>query len=374
VFLNSLTSKYGWVLIKHSVLVLRDGTVFEGRGFGACCKVSGEIVFNTGMVGYTESITDPSYWGQILVQTYPLIGNYGVSPGDFESEGPKITGYLVSQLCDEPSHHSSEKTLDSWLRENAIPGMQGVDTRALTKAIRERGAMLGILQVSEGEIDPEALMEEVKKIKDPNERDLTSEVSCKTMREYGKGRLKVAILDCGTKRSITDSLVSLGLKVLVFPVDTPFDRIMEHGPGGLVISNGPGDPKTCRALDVVRASLEHGLPTMGICMGSQLLGLAAGADTYKLKFGHRSQNQPCIEKGTRRCYITAQNHGFAIDAKTLPAGWREWFVNANDGSSEGIIHEKRPFMSAQFHPEVSPGPVDTAFLFERFLKVMKNEA
>ncbi len=342
-------------------------------GFGATCKVSGEVVFNTGMVGYTESITDPSYWGQVLVQTYPLIGNYGVSSSDFQSDGPKITGYAVTQLCSEPSHHSSGKSLDAWLSENGIPGIQGLDTRALTKRLREKGTMLGILQVSEDGIDLETLREEARGVKDPNRRDLTSEVTCKSVKEFGRGKLRVALIDCGVKRSITDSLVSLGLQVTAFPVDTPFDRIMEYGPGGLVISNGPGDPKRCGAVKAARAALEHGLPTMGVCMGNQILGLAAGADTYKLRFGHRSQNQPCIEKGTERCYITSQNHGFAVDIKSLPDGWREWFVNVNDRSNEGIRHEKRPFMSVQFHPEASPGPVDTRFLFERFLKVVKNE-
>ncbi len=358
----------------YSALALRDGTVFVGMGFGASCKVSGEVVFNTGMAGYTESITDPSYWGQILVQTYPLIGNYGVSRNDFESDGPRITGYVISQLCAEPSHHSSEKTLDAWLRESGIPGIQGVDTRALTKIIRNKGTIPGILQVSDKEIDINALKEDASKVSDPNERDLTMEVTRDSIAVFGKGRTRIALIDCGTKSSIIDSLASLGMQVIVFPVDTPFDTIMEHAPGGLVISNGPGDPKKCMAVKAARASLEHGLPTMGVCMGNQVLGLAAGADTYKLKFGHRSQNQPCIEAGTKRCYITSQNHGFAIDAKTLPEDWKEWFVNANDRSNEGIIHKRKPFMSVQFHPEASPGPVDTGFLFERFAKVVKNEA
>jgi carbamoyl-phosphate synthase small subunit len=326
------------------------------------------------MVGYTESITDPSYWGQILVQTYPLIGNYGVSSRDFQSDGPRITGYAVTQLCSEPSHHSSERTLDSWLSESGIPGIQGLDTRALTKRLREKGTMLGILQVSDGEIDTERLRKEVGKTKDPSERDLTGEVTCKSVKTYGEGKPSVALLDCGVKRSMIDALASLGIRVITFPVDTPFDRIMEHDPHGLVISNGPGDPKRCCAVGAVRAALEHGLPSMGICLGSQLIGLASGADTYKLRFGHRSQNQPCIERGTGRCYITAQNHGYAIDTKTLARGWQEWFVNANDGSSEGIRHSRKPFMTTQFHPEVSPGPDDTRFLFERFLKVIKNEA
>ena len=325
------------------------------------------------MIGYPESITDPSYWGQILVQTYPLIGNYGVFQGDLESDIPKITGYAVSSLCRNPSHHSSEKDLDSWLGENNVPGIGGIDTRAITKKLRERGTMLGILQVAD-DIDTDALRKEASNIMDPNERDLTSEVSCKSVDEYGDGNIRIALLDCGTKKSIIDSMIRLGARVIRFPVNTPFDRIMEHNPGGIMISNGPGDPKRCKATDAVKASLEHGLPTMGVCMGNQILGLAAGADTYKLRFGHRSQNQPCIEAGTGRCYITSQNHGYAIDTSTLPKGWREWFVNVNDKSNEGIKHEKKPFMSVQFHPEASPGPVDTAHLFERFLKVVKNEA
>ncbi len=325
------------------------------------------------MVGYPESITDPSYWGQILVQTYPLIGNYGICPGDFESSGPKITGYVISSLCNTPSHHSLEKTLDTWLRENSIPGIEWVDTRALTKRLREKGSMLGILHISDEEPDTEAMRKEARKIEDPNERDLTKEVTCKSLKTYGSGRVRVALLDCGTKKSIIDSLVSLGAQVLRFPVDTPFEKIMEHKPHGLMISNGPGDPKKCQAVTAVKACLEQGLPAMGVCMGNQILGLAAGADTYKLKFGHRSQNQPCMEAGTKRCYITSQNHGFAIDTKTLPGGWEEWFVNVNDASNEGIRHKTRPFMSVQFHPEASPGPVDTGFLFQRFIKMVKKD-
>lgn len=321
------------------------------------------------MTGYPESITDPSYWGQILVQTYPLIGNYGVCHKDFESSRPKITGYAVSTLCRNPSHHSSERSLDSWLKESGVPVISGIDTRAITKRLREKGSMLGVLEVSENEIDLGRLREEAGKVKDPNKRDLTAEVTCKEMKEHGpeKGP-PVALLDCGTKKSIITSLTKLGARVMVFPVDTSFDRMMEYHPRGLMISNGPGDPEKCRAVHAVKQSLEHGLPTMGVCMGNQILGLAAGARTYKLKFGHRSQNQPCLEVGTERCYITSQNHGFAIDSSTLSKGWKEWFVNVNDRSNEGIRHESKPFMSVQFHPEASPGPVDTAFLFQRFLK------
>jgi carbamoyl-phosphate synthase small subunit len=352
-------------------LVLKDGSVFRGRGFGADRKVSGEVVFNTGMVGYPESLTDPSYWGQILVQTYPLIGNYGIDPAVFESGGPKVTGYAVSSLCRTPSHHSSSRSLDDWLAEHGIPGIEGLDTRALTKRLRESGSMLGVLEVSE-EPDVEALKDEARKARDPNSRDLTSEVTCKSVREHGSGNTRIGLIDCGTKMNIIRSLEKLGAGVVSFPVGTGFDEMMSHGIQGIMISNGPGDPKKCPAINVARDCMDQGLPVMGVCMGNQILGLAAGADTYKLKFGHRSQNQPCIEAGTGRCHITSQNHGFAIDSSTLPDGWEEWFRNVNDGSNEGIRHKKKPFMSVQFHPEASPGPVDTAHLFERFMKTLKT--
>ena len=358
--------------------MLRDGTIFRGKGFGASARVSGEVVFNTGMVGYPESITDPSYWRQILIQTYPLIGNYGVSTRDFESSGPKVSGYGVSWLCETPSHHSSEKSLDTWLREHGVPGIQAIDTRAITKKLREKGTMLGVLEVSEEEPDIESLRKEALAAEDPNERDLTKEVTCKSVTTHGSGQartggIKIALIDCGVKQSIIDSLVSRGAQVISFPVDTPFDRMMEHKPHGFMISNGPGDPKSCQAVEAVRTCLEAGVPTMGVCMGNQILGLASGADTYKLRFGHRGQNQPCMEAGTKRCHITSQNHGFAIGTKTLDKGWEEWFRNVNDGSNEGIKHKTKPFMSVQFHPEASPGPVDTAYLFDRFLKIVKEE-
>jgi carbamoyl-phosphate synthase small subunit len=353
-----------------AALALSDGTVFEGTGFGSARRITGEVVFNTGMVGYPESITDPSYWGQILVQTYPLIGNYGVCTRGLESDGPKIAGYAVSELCEKPSHHSSEKGLEKWLRESGVPGIQGIDVRALTKRLREKGTMLGALEVSR-DVDIDSLKEEAKKAQDPNSRDLTAEVTARKAYEKGSG-LPVALIDCGTKLSIVRSLVSLGARVTVFPASTPLDTIMKHKPKGLVVSNGPGDPKLCPAIGAVRDALDQGLPILGVCMGNQILGLAAGGDTYKLRFGHRSQNQPCMESGSGRCYITSQNHGFAIDSKSLPKGWREWFVNVNDGTNEGIMHERRPWMSVQFHPEASPGPVDTRFIFERFMKMVKE--
>ncbi|MBM3304221.1 MAG: glutamine-hydrolyzing carbamoyl-phosphate synthase small subunit [Candidatus Aenigmarchaeota archaeon] len=362
---------------RRALLVLEDGSVWEGSGFGAEGKASGEVVFNTGMVGYPEAITDPSYKGQILCQTYPLIGNYGVNPSSFESDGPKITAYIVYENCLKPSHNSSSKTLDAWLKESNVPGIYGIDTRALTKKLRVHGVMLGILQ-NDGNIDIEKLKQEAKGIPDPNRTELVEQVTTKDVivhkPENGKEKgLKVVLIDCGAKRNIARCLTKRGVEVVQVPASTPIDRIMSYKPDGLMISNGPGDPKmNTKTIESVRAFMEYNIPVFGICLGNQLLALAAGGDTYKLKFGHRSQNQPCLESGTSRCYITSQNHGFAVDVAKLPAGWRPWFTNLNDGTNEGIIHESRPFMSVQFHPEACPGPVDTEFLFDRFIKNMRE--
>ena len=353
-----------------AVLVLEDGSVWPGEGFGAFAKVSGEVVFNTGMVGYPESITDPSYHGQILCQTYPLIGNYGVSSKSFESDKPKIWGYIVSEVCDAPSHASSEKTLDTWLKENAIPGIAGLDTRALTKKLRVHGVMLGILETYYTKADLAALRREARLIPDPNKRHLVGEVTAKKIKIYNKDQKKcLAVIDCGMKLNILQSLLRRNVKVVRVPADTPFEKIMEYAPSGVLVSNGPGDPKQCvPTIAAIRRLLADEVPTFGICLGNQLLALAAGANTYKLKFGHRGQNQPCLEEGTRRCYITSQNHGFAVDTRTLPPGWKPWFTNANDGTNEGIRHMRKPFQSVQFHPEAAPGPTDTDFLFDRFLE------
>ncbi len=353
-----------------AVLVLEDGSVWPGQGFGAFAKVSGEVVFNTGMVGYPESITDPSYHGQILCQTYPLIGNYGVSARAFESDKPKVWGYIVGECCPAPSHASSEKTLDAWLRENGVPGLAGVDTRALTKKIRVQGVMRGILETYFSRHDLQVLRREAKLIPDPNKRHLVGEVTVKRIKVYNKDRRPCLVLiDCGMKMSILQCLLRRDAKVVRVPADTDAGRIMEYEPDGVLISNGPGDPKQCGAtIAAVRRLLEEKIPTFGICLGNQILALAAGANTYKLKFGHRGQNQPCLEEGTKRCAITSQNHGFAVDVRTLPAGWLPWFTNANDGTNEGLRHRSLPFMSVQFHPEAAPGPTDMEFLFDRFLE------
>jgi carbamoyl-phosphate synthase small subunit len=356
--------------IRRAFLALADGTVLEGVGFGAVARTGGEVVFNTGIVGYPESITDPSYRGQILCQTYPLIGNYGVDPARFESDRAQIAGYVVSELCAWPSHVTSRKTLDDWLRESGIPGLAGVDTRALTKKLRVHGVMTGLLAADGGPVGLDRLRREARAVADPNARDLVAEVTTPEIRIYNaRAARTVVVIDCGVKLNIIRALVDRGVAVVRVPADTDAARILSFGPRGVVISNGPGDPQRAVAtVAAVRRLLAAGLPLFGICLGNQVLALAAGGSTYKLKFGHRSQNQPCLETGTKRCYITSQNHGFAVDTDSLPRGWTPWFRNANDGTNEGIRHLRRPVFGVQFHPEACPGPTDTEFLFDVFLE------
>ena len=357
-------------LIRRAVLALADGTVLEGVGFGASAKTGGEVVFNTGIVGYPESITDPSYRGQILCQTYPLIGNYGVDPAHFESERPQIAGYVVSELCLRPSHATSRKTLDDWLRESGVPAIAGIDTRALTKKLRVHGVMPGLLAAGDEPLSPARLRREAREVPDPNSRDLVAEVTTPEIRIYNpKARKTIVLIDCGVKMGIIRALVQRGVAVVRVPADSDAERILSFAPKGVVISNGPGDPERAAAtVAAVRRLLGTGIPLFGICLGSQMLALAAGGRTYKLKFGHRSQNQPCLEEGTKRCYITSQNHGFAVDPSSLPRGWSAWFRNGNDGTNEGIRHRRKPLFGVQFHPEACPGPTDTEFLFDRFLE------
>lgn len=348
-------------------LILEDGSTFQGYSFGAKRVVTGEVVFNTGMVGYPESLTDPSYRGQILVLTYPLIGNYGV-PGDekeddiskhFESDKIQVQGLIVADYSETHSHWNAKKSLSEWLSEHNVPGIYGIDTRELTKKLRERGTMLGKIVYDNEDIEFE----------DPNKRNLVAEVSIKEPIVYKKGRKKIILVDCGTKNSIIKAFLRRNITVIRCPWDYDF---LTEKVDGIVISNGPGDPKMCEpTIDNVRRALERNVPILGICLGSQILVLAAGANTYKLKYGHRSHNQPCIEVGTKRCYITPQNHGYAVDSDTLPEDWREWFYNNNDKTNEGIIHISKPFFGVQFHPEASPGPDDTGFLFDMFIRAIQ---
>jgi carbamoyl-phosphate synthase small subunit len=356
------------LLKKRAKLVLEDGSEFEGYAFGAEKATAGEVVFNTGMVGYPESLTDPSYRGQILILTYPLIGNYGV-PGNetelgmsknFESDRVQVQGLVVSDYSYEYSHWNAKKSLSDWLKEFDVPGIHGIDTRALTKKLRDKGTMPGIIVYDDATEVP---------FEDPNKRNLVAEVSSPEPVIYKYGDKKVALLDCGVKNNIIKALINRNMTVMRFPWDWDF---LSEDIDGLVISNGPGDPKMCQqAIDHVKQHLTRNIPTLGICLGSQILALAAGANTYKIKFGHRSQNQPCVEVGTKRCYITSQNHGYAVDAETLPEDWREWFYNNNDQTNEGIIHISKPLFGAQFHPEASPGPDDTEFIFDMFMRAIR---
>ncbi|MBT3463400.1 glutamine-hydrolyzing carbamoyl-phosphate synthase small subunit [archaeon] len=348
-------------------LILEDGTVFEGESFGSKVNVTGEVVFNTGMVGYPESFTDPSYKGQILTLTYPMIGNYGVPEKiilddlatKFESDKIHITGLIVSQYVSKYSHWDAKKSLSEWLIENNIPAISGIDTRKLTKKLREKGVMLGKI-VFDGEEDID--------IVDPNKDILAELVSCKEPITYGDGEKKVVLIDCGAKYNIIRSLVGRGVTVIRVPWNYDFNHLEFDG---LMISNGPGDPKMCvSTVANIKKSLKKEKPTFGICFGNQLLALAAGGDTYKMKYGHRSQNQPCIDTETKRCYITSQNHGYAVDTKSLSKDWKEWFVNANDGTNEGIKHKTKPFFTIQFHPENWPGPKDTEYLFDKFVNML----
>lgn len=339
-------------------LVLRDGTKFEGQSFGYEKSVSGEVVFSTGMVGYPESLTDPSYLGQILIFTYPLIGNYGVpKKSQWESGGIKVQGLIVSDYIDTPSHFQSEMTLSEWLKNEKIPGLEIKDTRYLAQKIRSGGVLLGKIQIK-NQID----------FYDPDKENLVRRASIKKITTEGQGNKTILLLDCGAKRNIVRCLLAKGVKIITIPWNyDPFANNLRFD--GIVISNGPGNPKmAAETINNVKKTLSKKIPTLGICLGNQILALAAGGNTYKLKFGHRSQNQPCILSGSKRCFITTQNHGFAVGK--MPKGFKEWFVNANDGTNEGIIHEKYPFMSVQFHPEANPGPTDTDWIFDKFLSLI----
>jgi carbamoyl-phosphate synthase small subunit len=360
--------------IKHQrcQLILKDGRVFRGFSFGAYIPVAGEVVFNTGMVGYPESLTDPSYAGQILTLTYPLIGNYGVPSDDrdemgilrhFESDRVQITALITGDLSEQYSHHDAALSLPDWLSKHGIPGMTGIDTRALTKHIREHGVM-------PGKIVPDDFNPDDIDFIDPNETDLVTSVTRNEISTYGDGDLHIVAIDCGIKNNIIREFVERKVKLTVVPSGHDF---LDMDYDGLFLSNGPGNPERAgNVINYLSKALEDEHPIFGICLGTQILALAAGAKTFKLKFGHRAQNQPCIDIDTGRCYITSQNHGFAVETDTLPDGWRMWFKNINDGTCEGIIHESKPFMAVQFHPEATCGPTDTEFLFDSFLDLVRK--
>ncbi len=349
-------------------LVLEDGTEFEGESFGYKRSVAGEVVFYTGMTGYPESLTDPSYAGQILVPTFPMIGNYGVPddsyqdglPRFFESEKIQASGIVVCDYSHEYSHWNAQRSLSGWLVSSGVPGIYGIDTRALTRILRVKGSMLGKIEFSDEPVS----------FYDPNQENLVARVSCTGKTVYGNGKFRILLIDCGVKAHIIRCLLQRDATVIRVPWDYDFSG-EEYD--GLFISNGPGDPAMCGiTVGHIRNVLDQDKPIMGICLGNQLLARAAGASTYKLKFGHRGHNQPVLLSGTDRCFITSQNHGYAVSQDSLPEGWEPLFVNVNDGTNEGIRHSTKPFFSSQFHPEASSGPVDTEFLFDEFMDKIKR--
>ncbi len=357
--------------MRDVTLVLSDGTKFHGKSFGYEKPVAGEVVFNTAMMGYPESLTDPSYAGQLMTLTYPLVGNYGVPPFCIEENGlatfmesDKIyaSAIIVSDYSQSYSHWNATESLGDWLKREGVPGITGIDTRELTKVLREHGVMMGqIIFDDETDNIPTAEYEGINWV---------DKVSCKDIIRYNEGAgRKVVLVDCGVKNNIIRCLVNRGVEVIRVPwnydyTDMEFD--------GLFLANGPGDPDMCvDAVDILKKQMSSSRkPICGICMGNQLLAKAGGATIYKLKYGHRSHNQPVREVGTNRCYVTSQNHGYAVDAATLGNDWRELFVNMNDGSNEGIRHLSLPWFSSQFHPEACSGPVDTEFMFDRFIETL----
>jgi carbamoyl-phosphate synthase small subunit len=353
---------------KKAQIILEDGTELQGISFAYEKSVSGEIVFNTAMTGYPESLTDPSYKGQILVLTYPIIGNYGVPDSTkadnmykhFESYALHISGLIICDYTEEYSHWNANKSLGDWLKEYKVPGIYGIDTRQLTKILREHGTMLGKIIFNNEKID----------FYDPNKENLVEQVSIKEKKIFGNGKYKILLIDCGVKYNIIRNLIKRDTTVILVPWD--WDVSKEEF-DGLFISNGPGDPKMCvKTINSIKKVYEKEIPVYGICLGNQLMALAAGADSYKLKYGHRSHNQPVILTGSNQAYITSQNHGFAIDNKTLPDDWIPLFINLNDNTNEGMKHKSKPFFSTQFHPEASSGPKDTEFLFDQFIDMVEK--
>jgi carbamoyl-phosphate synthase, small subunit len=355
--------------MRNVTLVLQDGTKFHGKSFGYDAPVAGEVVFNTAMMGYPESLTDPSYAGQLVTLTFPLVGNYGVPPFSFgpeglptfmESDHIHASAIIVSDYSEQYSHWNANESLAEWLKREHVPGITGIDTRELTKVLREHGVMMGqIIFDDEPDNIPQAQYEGV---------NFVDRVSCKEIIRYNEGAGKrVVLVDCGVKANIIRNLIERGLEVVRVPWNYDYTG-MEFD--GLFLGNGPGDPDLCQdAVNILRQQMsKNRKPICGICMGNQLMAKAGGANIYKLKYGHRSHNQPVRMVGTDKCYITSQNHGYAVDASTLDKDWSELFVNMNDGSNEGVRHNINPWFTSQFHPEACSGPVDTLFMFDLFVE------
>jgi len=368
-------------------LVLADGTVFTGEAFGAPSETTGEVVFNTAMTGYQEVLTDPSYAGQIVVMTYPHIGNYGVNEADVESRRPWVAGFVVRERARRVSNYRAEGDLDGYLKAHGIPGVEGIDTRALVRRVREHGAMPAVL--STVDLDDDSLRKKAAAVPGMAGQDLVRGVTCEQSHDWTDGEprefatsdepsgrpYRVAAIDCGVKRNILRLLVDAGFVVRVFPATASAEEIRAFRPDGLFLSNGPGDPEPVHYVAETVRQLVPELPTFGICLGNQVLALACGAKTYKLKFGHRGGNQPVKDLQTGKVEITSQNHGFAVDADSLDAAGLELtHVNLNDGTVEGFRHREFPAFAVQYHPEASPGPHDSRYLFERFREIIERHA
>jgi len=370
---------------RPAILMLKNGKFFQGIGFGATKIVTGELVFNTMTgAGYYETLTDPSYQGQIVTMTHPLIGNYGIPSWEkdeygitkyFESDSVKVSGFVVNECCKHPHHYQSVKTLNEFLIEQGVPGIEWIDTRAVTKILREEGVQVGLLAVYHAGEKPdiEHLKKIVKEAKDPNLRELSKEVSTKEVKKFGPKNPKgsVVILDMGVKLNILRNFAKRGLEIILVPYGYSYEQIMAFKPNGVFISNGPGDPAIYKsAIDVCRKLIENNIPTFGICLGNQILGLAAGGTSYKLKYGHRGGNKTVINIETNQCYITSQNHGFCVK-DFEKEGFKEFLKNIDDHSNEGLLHENKPIIAVQFHPEASPGPWDSLYLFDKFMELME---
>jgi carbamoyl-phosphate synthase small subunit len=356
-----------------AVLALKDGTIFKGMGFGAEVEIAGEVVFNTSLVGYEESLTDPSYKGQILTLTYPLIGNYGVRKENFESDKIQVEGFVVREHQDFYSHRNAVKSIHEFLKEYNIPGISGIDTRMLVKKIREQGVINGALVTSKDKINVEEIVEKAKNLKDYSTFDLLPKVSVKEPKFIdAKGEKSIAMIDTGVKLSIIRNFIKRGVNVYRLPYNTKPQEVVDLKVNGLFIANGPGDPENAKEAATVVKELQSELPITGICLGNQIVALALGGKTYKLKFGHRGTNQPVKNLAENKVYITSQNHGFAVDKESLDGtGLEVSHINLNDGSVEGMQHKKLPIQTVQMHPEANPGPWDIESIFDKFVKDLK---
>ena len=355
---------------RAAYLILENGTVFEGKAFGAEKETTGELVFTTAMTGYLETLTDPSYYGQVVIQTFPLIGNYGVIPADFESDSPSLKGYIVREWCQVPSNFRCEGDLDTFLKESGIPGIYGIDTRALTRIVREYGVLNCKISYS-----PDVTKEELDEIKNYVITEAVESTTIKEKEHFDaeNGDLNVVLMDFGAKHNIGRELVKRGCNLTVVPAHTTADEIKAMNPDGVMLSNGPGDPSdNTEIIAELKKLCDFGIPTFGICLGHQLLALSQGAKTEKLKYGHRGANQPAKEVETGRVYITSQNHGYAVVSDSMPENGKVSIVNGNDNTSEGVNYTNMTAFSVQIHPEACGGPHDTAFLFDRFIELMKN--